>query len=104
MCSVINFIFNYLYRLGINSIYYKIRRYIIYLPVFMISFYMLIDALDGFIQPLMYNIYMFAIVLDVIQIISYFTYNQSIIAFTYIILTIQSITFEIARIHTVDFI
>lgn len=82
-----------------------------YIPVFMISFYMLIGALDGFIQPLfknikIYNIYMFAIVLDVIQIFSYLTFTQSIVMFTYIILsifTIQGITFEIARIHTVDF-
>lgn len=82
-----------------------------YLPVFMISFYMLIGALDGFIQPLfknikIYNIYMFAIVLDIIQIFSYLTFSQSIVVFTYIILsifTLQGITFEIARIHTVDF-
>lgn len=82
-----------------------------YLPVFMISFYMLIGALDGFIQPFfknikIYNIYLFAIVLDIIQIISYGMYNYSIVAFTYVILTIftiQGITFEIARIHTVDF-
>ncbi|MFA7083820.1 MAG: hypothetical protein WC141_04710 [Arcobacteraceae bacterium] len=82
-----------------------------YLPVFMISLYMLIGALDGFIQPMfknikIYHIYMFAIVLDIIQILSYVTFSQSIIAFTYIILTIftfQGITFEIARIHTVDF-
>lgn len=82
-----------------------------YLPVFMISFYMLIGALDGFVQPLfknvkIYNIYLFAIVLDIIQILSYIVFSQSIIAFTYVILTIftiQSITFEIARIHTDDF-
>ncbi|MDD2640449.1 MAG: hypothetical protein PHS65_05600 [Arcobacteraceae bacterium] len=82
-----------------------------YLPVYMISFYMLIAALDGFIHPLfknikIYNIYMFAIILDLIQIISYLTFSQSIVVFTYIILTIftvQGITFEIARIHTVDF-
>lgn len=82
-----------------------------YLPVFMISFYMLIGALDGFIQPLfknikIYNIYLFAIILDIIQIISYLFFNESIIIFTYIILsifTVQGITFEIARIHTVDF-
>ena len=82
-----------------------------YLPVFMISFYMLIGALDGFIQPLfknikIYNIYLFAIILDIIQITSYMLYNYDILVFTYIILTIftiQGITFEIARIHTVDF-
>ena len=82
-----------------------------YLPVFMISFYMLIGALDGFIQPLfknikIYNIYLFAIILDILQIFSYMVFSQSIIVFTYVILTIftiQGITFEIARIHTVDF-
>ncbi|PLY05793.1 MAG: hypothetical protein C0625_12010 [Arcobacter sp.] len=82
-----------------------------YLPVFMISFYMLIGALDGFIQPFfknikIYKIYMFAIVLDVIQIFSYLMFSHSILVFTYVILTIftiQGITFEIARIHTVDF-
>lgn len=82
-----------------------------YLPVFMISFYMLIGALDGFIQPLfknikIYNIYMFAIVLDIIQIFSYLVFFDSVLIFTYVILTvftIQGITFEIARIHTVDF-
>ncbi len=82
-----------------------------YLPVYMISFYMLIGALDGFVQPLfknikIYNIYLFTIVLDVIQILSYLFFNESIIIFTYLILTIftiQGITFEIARIHTVDF-
>lgn len=82
-----------------------------YLPVFMISFYMLIGALDGFIQPLfknikIYNIYLFAIVLDIIQIFSYLVFFDSVLVFTYVILTIftiQGITFEIARIHTVDF-
>lgn len=82
-----------------------------YLPVFMISFYMLIGALDGFIQPLfknikIYNIYLFAIILDIMQIASYSLFTQNTLVFTYIILTIftiQGITFEIARIHTVDF-
>jgi hypothetical protein len=82
-----------------------------YLPVFMISFYMLIGSLDGLIQPLfkhikIYNIYLFAIVLDITQIFSYLFYAHSIIVFTYVILTIftiQGVTFEIARIHTVDF-
>jgi|GEM_PF-1210748 len=82
-----------------------------YLPVFMISFFMLLGALDGFIQPLfknikIYNIYLFTIVLDVIQIFSYFYLEYSILFFTYFILTvftIQAITFEIARVHTVDF-
>jgi hypothetical protein len=82
-----------------------------YLPVFMISFYMLIGALDGFVQPLfknikIHNIYLFAIFLDIFQIFSYLVYSFSVVTFTYVILTvftIQGITFEIARIHTVDF-
>ncbi|WP_321311101.1 hypothetical protein [Halarcobacter sp.] len=82
-----------------------------YLPVFMISFFMLVGALDGFIQPLfknikIYNIYLFTILLDIIQIGSYFFFSYSILFFTYLILvifTIQAITFEIARVHTVDF-
>ncbi len=82
-----------------------------YLPVFMISFYMLIGALDGFIQPLfknvrIYNIYLFAIGLDIVQILSYSLITGSVILFTYVILTIftvQGITFEISRVHTVDF-
>jgi hypothetical protein len=82
-----------------------------YLPVFMISFYMLVGALDGFIQPLfknikIHNIYLFAIFLDIFQIFSYLVFSFSVIGFTYVILTvftIQGITFEIARIHTVDF-
>jgi hypothetical protein len=82
-----------------------------YLPVFMISFFMLVGALDGIIQPLfkfirICNIYLFSIWLDLIQIASYFLYHISIELFTYVILaifTIQGITFEIARVHTVDF-
>lgn len=82
-----------------------------YLPVYMISFFMLIGALDGFIQPFfnrikLHHIYLFAILLDIIQMISYFFYDFSVIGFTYLILTIftiQGITFEIARIHTTDF-
>ena len=82
-----------------------------YLPVYMISIFMLIGALDGFIQPLfknirIYHIYLFSILLDIVQIGSYMVFSASIIVFTYIILsifTIQGITFEIARVHTVDF-
>ncbi|WP_345980886.1 hypothetical protein [Sulfurimonas sp. HSL3-2] len=82
-----------------------------YLPVYMISIFMLIGALDGFIQPLfknirIYHIYLFSILLDIVQIGSYLVFSASIIIFTYIILsifTIQGITFEIARVHTVDF-
>lgn len=82
-----------------------------YLPVFAISFYMLMGALDGFVQPLfrhvkIYNIYLFGIVLDLVQIASYLFVSHSIVLFTYVILsifTLQGITFEIARVHTVDF-
>ncbi|RXJ70098.1 hypothetical protein CRV08_00615 [Halarcobacter ebronensis] len=82
-----------------------------FLPVFMISFFMLLGSLDGFIHPLfknirIYNIYLFTIILDMIQIGSYIFFSTSIIFFTYLILTIftiQAITFEVARIHTVDF-
>ncbi|MGB5867678.1 MAG: hypothetical protein WBG69_07390 [Arcobacteraceae bacterium] len=82
-----------------------------YLPVFMISFFMLLGALDGIVQPLfkhikIYNIYLFTICLDIVQILSYSVLHYSIIGFTYLILTIftiQAITFEIARVHTVDF-
>jgi len=82
-----------------------------YLPVYMISFFMLIGALDGIVQPLfkyirICNIYLFSILLDLVQIASYFLYHISIELFTYVILaifTIQGITFEIARVHTVDF-
>lgn len=82
-----------------------------YLPVFMISFFMLLGALDGIVQPLfkhikIYNIYLFTICLDIVQILSYSVLNHSIVGFTYLILfifTIQAITFEIARVHTVDF-
>ncbi|WP_345993927.1 hypothetical protein [Sulfurimonas sp. HSL-1716] len=82
-----------------------------YLPVYMISIFMLIGALDGFIQPLfknirIYRIYLFSILLDIVQMSSYMFYSVSIPVFTYIILsifTVQGITFEIARVHTVDF-
>ncbi len=83
----------------------------LYLPVLMISFYMLIGATDGLIQPLfkkikIYKIYLFVIILDIIQISSYYLETISILVFTYVILTIftfQAITFEISRIHTIDF-
>lgn len=82
-----------------------------FLPVFMISFYMLITATDGLIQPLfkkvkIYRIYLFVIILDLIQICSYFLVEVSMLVFTYAILsifTLQAITFEISRIHTIDF-
>lgn len=82
-----------------------------HLPVFMISFYMLIGASDGLIQPLfkkakIYRIYLFVIVLDLIQIGSYALIWTDMVVFTYAILsifTLQAITFEISRVHTVDF-
>ncbi len=82
-----------------------------YLPVYMISFYMLLGAMDGLIQPLfkrvkIYNIYLFVIILDIIQIFSYLLSNIDMVVFTYAILsifTLQAITFEISRVHTVDF-
>ena len=83
----------------------------LYLPVFMISFFMLLGALDGFVQPLfrkikIYNIYLFTIILDILQLGCYLILGYSEVIFTYVILTvftIQAITFEIARVHTVDF-
>lgn len=83
----------------------------IYLPVLMISFFMLVGAMDGLIQPLfkkvkIYRIYLFAILVDLIQISSYFLSSVNISIFTYTILTIftvQAITFEISRVHTIDF-
>jgi membrane protein implicated in regulation of membrane protease activity len=83
----------------------------LYLPVFMISFYMLLGAADGLIQPLfkkvkIHRIYLFVIILDLIQIGSYALAWSDMIVFTYAILsifTLQAITFEISRVHTVDF-
>lgn len=82
-----------------------------YLPVMMISFYMLLSASDGLIQPLfkkikIYQIYLFVIILDIVQIASYFLIEVDMLVFTYAILsifTLQAITFEISRIHTIDF-
>ncbi len=82
-----------------------------YLPVLMISLYMLIGSTDGLIQPLfkkvkIYHIYLFTIILDLIQISSYLLIEVNMLVFTYAILsifTLQAITFEISRIHTVDF-
>lgn len=72
---------------------------------------MLLGALDGIVQPLfknikIYNIYLFTIFLDIVQISSYMILELNIVVFTYVILsvfTIQAVTFEIARVHTVDF-
>jgi hypothetical protein len=82
-----------------------------YLPVFMISFFMLIGATDGLILPLfkkikIYKIYLFVIFLDLIQILSYLLINVDMLFFTYALLsifTLQAITFEISRVHTIDF-
>ncbi len=82
-----------------------------HLPVFMISFYMLLGASDGIIQPLfkkirIYNIYLFVIVLDLVQIASYALAWADTVIFTYAVLsifTLQAITFEISRVHTIDF-
>jgi hypothetical protein len=77
----------------------------------MISFYMLLGASDGIIQPLfkkvkIYRIYLFVILLDLIQIASYGLAWTNMVIFTYAILsifTLQAITFEISRVHTIDF-
>jgi hypothetical protein len=82
-----------------------------YLPVLMISLYMLIGAMDGLLLPIfkkvkIYNIYLFTTILDFIQICSYMLVEFSMLVFTYVILTIftfQAITFEISRVHTIDF-
>ena len=82
-----------------------------HLPVFMISFYMLLGASDGFIQPLfkqvkIYRIYALVIVLDLVQIAVYSLESINIVLFTYVMLslfTLQAITFEISRVHTIDF-
>ena len=82
-----------------------------HLPVFMISFYMLLGASDGFIQPLfkhvkIYRIYLFVILLDLVQIGVYALSEVDIVLFTYALLsifTLQAITFEISRVHTIDF-
>lgn len=83
----------------------------IYLPVYMISFFMLIGASDGLLQPLfkkvkIYRIYLFVIILDLVQIASYWLIEVDPLIFTYTMLSIftfQAITFEISRIHTIDF-
>lgn len=83
----------------------------LHLPVLMISFYMLLGATDGLIQPLfkkvkIYRIYLFVILLDLVQISTYMLVEVDILIFTYVIITIftlQAITFEISRVHTIDF-
>jgi len=82
-----------------------------YLPVYMISLYMLLGASDGFVQPLfkhvrIHNIYLSVIGLDLLQILSYTLVTVDLVLFTYVMLsifTVQAITFEISRVHTIDF-
>lgn len=82
-----------------------------YLPVYMISFYMLLGASDGFVQPLfkhvrIHRIYLSVIALDLVQIFSYALAEVDMVVFTYAMLsifTLQAITFEISRVHTIDF-
>lgn len=82
-----------------------------YLPIFMISFFMLLSSMDGLIQPLfkkakLHQIYYFSALLDFLQVLCYGLYFVDRVVFTYTILTlftIQAITFEISRIHTIDF-
>lgn len=84
----------------------------IFLPVFMISLFMLLGNADGFLQPLFHHarlshIFLFSIFLDLIQLLSYWIYFIDPYYFIYtilIIFTIQSITFEVSRIHTTDFL
>jgi len=82
-----------------------------YLPIYMISFFLLLGATDGLLQPLfketrISTIYLFAIFLDMIQIAAYSVYAIDEQLFTYLMLgifTLQGITFDIARVHTIDF-
>ncbi len=83
----------------------------LYLPVYMISVYMLAGASDGLIQPLfkrvkLHRIYLFVIFLDLVQMGSYLLSGYDLVLFTYAILTVftlQAVTFEVARIHTIAF-
>ncbi len=83
----------------------------LYLPVYMISVYMLAGASDGLIQPLfkrvkLHRIYLFVILLDLVQMGSYLLSGYDLVLFTYAILTVftlQAVTFEVARIHTIAF-
>ena len=71
-----------------------------HLPVFMISFYMLLKHVR------IHNIYLSVIVLDLVQILIYGLAEVNIVVFTYVMLgifTLQAITFEISRVHTIDF-
>jgi len=82
----------------------------LYLPVYMISFFMLLSASDGIILPFfkevrLRTVFYFSAVLDLGQIGVYSVFQTDPELFTYIILfffTLQAITFEVARIHTID--
>ena len=82
----------------------------LYLPVYMISFFMLLSASDGIIQPLfkevrLKTVFYFSAFLDLGQIGVYALFWIDPELFTYIILvffTLQAVTFEVARIHTID--
>lgn len=84
----------------------------LYLPIYMIGFFMLLSASDGFIQPLFKKIrqrylYRFSAALDTVQLGCYALAFTSPELFTYAMLTLftaQGITFEIARVHTTDYL
>jgi hypothetical protein len=82
----------------------------LYLPVYMISFFMLLSASDGIILPFFKEVslravFYFSALLDLFQIAVYALFWVDPELFTYAILfffTLQAITFEVARIHTID--
>lgn len=82
----------------------------LYLPVYMISLFMLLSASDGIIQPFFKEVrlkivFYFSAFLDLAQIGVYALFWIDPELFTYTILvffTLQAITFEVARIHTID--
>jgi len=84
----------------------------LYLPIYMISFFMLLAASDGFIQPLIKKVrqrylYRFSAFLDTIQLGCYALAFTRPELFTYAMLTlftVQGITFEITRVHTTDYL
>ena len=82
----------------------------LYLPVYMISLFMLLSASDGIIQPFFKEVrlkivFYFSAFLDLAQIGVYALFWIDPELFTYTILvffTLQAVTFEVARIHTID--
>jgi len=82
----------------------------LYLPVYMISLFMLLSASDGIIQPFFKEVrlkivFYFSALLDLAQIGVYALFWIDPELFTYTILvffTLQAVTFEVARIHTID--